>query len=179
MTVYIAGKMTGLPDLGRQAFNDAEKRLIDAGYDVINPAILPRFLSREQCIPICLAMIDAADVVFALENWEDSPGARLEVEYAKVRRKIIKYRVQPEPSSSLIDKTTWRDASKSPPGKGAEVIVSVEDSTGDGCPLRYSTHGTYLGNHEWFIDNEIISDDFCWGVVAWRPYPDPAEKSKA
>lgn len=89
MTVYIAGKMTGLPDLGREAFNSAESRLKDAGYNVINPAILPQFLSREQCIPICLAMIDAADMIYVLDNWEDSIGAKLEVEYAKTMGKKL------------------------------------------------------------------------------------------
>lgn len=37
MRIYISGKMTGLPDLNRPAFNAAEKRLTAQGHFVINP----------------------------------------------------------------------------------------------------------------------------------------------
>lgn len=40
MRVYISGKMTGLPDLNRPAFDAAEKRLTAQGHFVINPAEL-------------------------------------------------------------------------------------------------------------------------------------------
>ena len=37
MRIYISGKMTGLPDLNRTAFDAAEKRLTAQGHFVINP----------------------------------------------------------------------------------------------------------------------------------------------
>ena len=38
MIVYIAGPMTGLPDLNYPAFNAAEEALTAAGHAVLNPA---------------------------------------------------------------------------------------------------------------------------------------------
>lgn len=38
MKLYIAGPMTGLPEFNYPAFMDAERRLIEAGYEVENPA---------------------------------------------------------------------------------------------------------------------------------------------
>lgn len=40
MIVYIAGKMTGMPDKGRAKFADAAKMLQDKGHIVLNPAEL-------------------------------------------------------------------------------------------------------------------------------------------
>ena len=40
-SVYICGPMRGKPDLGRGAFRQAEARLRELGYHVINPAVLP------------------------------------------------------------------------------------------------------------------------------------------
>lgn len=54
MIVYIAGKMTGLPDLGRKAFAEAEKKLAAEGHTVLNPAWLPTNLPEERYMPICL-----------------------------------------------------------------------------------------------------------------------------
>lgn len=100
--------MTGLPDFGRQAFNEFEEVLKSGGYDVINPAILPCFLSREKCMPICLAMIDAADEVYALNNWSESLGATVEVNYAKALGKPIMYEHKIKTSKGNI-LTLWSD----------------------------------------------------------------------
>ena len=89
MIVYIGGKMTGLPDLGRSRFARAEERLQEAGHIVINPAVLPDGLAPDAYMPICLAMLDAADAIFLLDNWRESPGAQLELGYARYQGKRI------------------------------------------------------------------------------------------
>jgi hypothetical protein len=54
-----------------------------AGYDVLNPTILPKWLSHEDAMHICYAMIDCADMVVQLRDWEQSLGATMECTYAK------------------------------------------------------------------------------------------------
>lgn len=93
--VYIAGKMTGLPDLGRAKFSVAAKALREKGFPVLNPAELPDGMPGNRYMPICLAMIDAADTVYALNNWKDSPGARIEVNYAGYQGKNIVFQEKP------------------------------------------------------------------------------------
>lgn len=44
MIIYISGKMTGLEDLGRAAFERVERELRAAGHIVLNPAALPEGL---------------------------------------------------------------------------------------------------------------------------------------
>lgn len=90
--LYIAGKMTGLPDKGRQEFMNAERILKEKyGRIILNPATLPDGMPGERYMPICMAMIDQADAVIMLPNWTESKGARLEREYAKYQGKTIIY----------------------------------------------------------------------------------------
>lgn len=88
-TIYIAGKMKGKADYGRADFNEAEKRLTEQGYIVLNPASLPVGLPEKAYMPICLAMLDAADAIYMLEDWKDSFGANLEFDYAVYQSKAI------------------------------------------------------------------------------------------
>ena len=87
--VYIAGKMKNLPDLGRSQFATAEKKLREKGFTVLNPAELPVGMPSDRYMPICLAMVQAADTVYALDNWRNSNGARIEIRYARYQGKNI------------------------------------------------------------------------------------------
>lgn len=89
MVVYIAGKMHGLPDCGRAKFDEAASTLREKGYVVLNPAELPTGLAPDKYMPICLAMIDAADAIYTLDNWLDSKGAQIEVRYARYQGKAF------------------------------------------------------------------------------------------
>ena len=89
MKIYISGKMTGLPDLGRRHFENTEEALRSCGHVVLNPAVLPAGMAHGDYMPICLAMLDAADAVYMLHNWRESDGARLERAYAAYRGKRV------------------------------------------------------------------------------------------
>lgn len=82
MTIYIAGPMTGLPYFNRAAFNNKEAELVDAGYNVLNPARIGDLPEYDMYWPINKAMLDGADSIYMLDGWEDSKGAKKELFYA-------------------------------------------------------------------------------------------------
>lgn len=89
MIVYIAGKMAGLPDLGRARFRAAAEKLRKEGHIVLSPAELPDGMPRDRYMPICLAMIGAADAVYFLGNYRFSAGANIELRFASYQGKHI------------------------------------------------------------------------------------------
>ncbi len=89
MIVYIAGPMSGHEDYNRPAFNDAARRLAEAGHVPINPAVLPTELNDSAYMPICTSMIDGADAIYLLDGWEHSGGAMAEFAYARRQGKRI------------------------------------------------------------------------------------------
>ena len=80
--IYIAGKIAGAPKYKDLFAAEADKQR-EAGHIVLNPAELPEGMSRPGYMRICMAMIDAADKVIMLPNYQQSPGARLEREYCR------------------------------------------------------------------------------------------------
>lgn len=78
--VYIAGKITG-DDNYRAKFDRVRAALEGEGYIPLSPAVLPDGMTAADYMRICFAMIDVADAVLFLPDWEASPGARLEMEY--------------------------------------------------------------------------------------------------
>lgn len=77
MKLYIAGKITGDTDY-KQKFRRAQEDLEGQGFTVLNPAILPKGLTPADYMRICFAMMDGADVVAFLPDYEQSRGAQLE-----------------------------------------------------------------------------------------------------
>lgn len=100
MIVYISGKMTGLEDLGRAAFDRAERELRAAGHIVLNPAALPEGLPREEYMSMDMALINSADAVYMLRSWPASRGACIEKDYAEYQGKRILYE-DPEEGARL------------------------------------------------------------------------------
>lgn len=89
MKVFISGKMTGVPGYNHGEFNKAESYLNHYGHIVLNPAVLPVGMDREDYMVICYAMIEVADAVYVLRDSDDSAGSKEEVRYARVIGKRI------------------------------------------------------------------------------------------
>lgn len=77
---YIAGPMTGLPELNFPAFHTAARRLRELGFDVVNPAEINQdpCASWQQCMRDDIAQLVRCDGIALLPGWESSRGARLE-----------------------------------------------------------------------------------------------------
>lgn len=93
---FISGKITGEEPNIKEAkegypkkFRVAQLQLERLGYIVMNPAILPLGFEHQDYMEICYKMIDACEVVIFLRDWEDSAGARMEMQYAKDQGKEI------------------------------------------------------------------------------------------
>ena len=94
MKVYIAGKITGLDrEVTNAKFDYAKQFLEQQGHEVLIPTVLPVLtsMSQENYMHICFAMIDVCDAVFMLSDWQQSIGARMELQYAADHRKEILY----------------------------------------------------------------------------------------
>ena len=100
MRIYIAGRMTGLRDHGKESFKGAQDKLEDNGWDVVNPYALgtmglkygdpyfyPKIMRRDfEQLQIC-------DAIYMLHGWEHSPGASCEHAFAKMFGKQVFYEV--------------------------------------------------------------------------------------
>ena len=88
MIVYISGPITGIEDLNKAAFSEAEKMLTKLGHDVVNPHTIPHParswapLSWEEYMRDDIKELMNCEMVYALSGWETSKGARLEVHIA-------------------------------------------------------------------------------------------------
>ncbi|WP_025122627.1 MULTISPECIES: DUF4406 domain-containing protein [unclassified Serratia (in: enterobacteria)] len=82
MKVYIAGPMTGIDGFNRYEFFKAAEEIALAGHIPLNPAVLPGGLSEADYMRVCVAMLQCADRVFMLAEWQSSQGAKAEYELA-------------------------------------------------------------------------------------------------
>lgn len=78
--IFISGPITGVPEYYK-AFEAMEDELSALGYIPLSPSRLPTGMTYEQYMRICFAMIDSADAVIFLEDYENSTGSKLERDY--------------------------------------------------------------------------------------------------
>ncbi|MGV9003979.1 DUF4406 domain-containing protein [Flavobacterium sp.] len=96
-TIYIAGKVTGVPHQERtEKFKHAEDALIKQGWRTINPLRLVKNPNEEwhTAMEICIAHLSLADAIYMLPCSVDSPGAKLELQTAIELNKDIYYELE-------------------------------------------------------------------------------------
>lgn len=81
-SVYIAGKITGLPyNQVVHDFNWWHAKLNDLGYIVYNPVVfVPQHTSWQKAMQLCLPVLTKATKALFLPNWHNSYGASIEME---------------------------------------------------------------------------------------------------
>ena len=93
-SIYIAGRMSGLPNNGYDAFNRKATQLRAAGWIVVNPAEMDleagldpdREFTRFDYMQAArrdLAAVKQVDAIYMPHDYEQSPGACWEWSYAK------------------------------------------------------------------------------------------------
>ena len=109
--IFISGPMSGIENYNVKEFSKAAKALRDAGYFVINPAEtfkrmdgflgdrkeieehfseFPRGRLADAVIEIELALLRSCDEIYLLNGWEESRGARRELQEALDHGLVIK-----------------------------------------------------------------------------------------
>lgn len=88
--IFISGAITNDSNY-LEKFNKAQKIIENEGYIALNPTVIPIGLTPEEYMKIDLAMLDCADAIYMLCDWEKSEGANLEWHYANYMNKIIFY----------------------------------------------------------------------------------------
>lgn len=85
MKIYIAGGMSGLPDLNFPAFHAAARALRAEGHDVVNPAEINPDPKADwlDCMRADIRELVTCDAIYLLPGWEKSRGARLEAKLAE------------------------------------------------------------------------------------------------
>ena len=82
---YIAGPMTGLPDLNFPAFYREAAHYRSQGWEVVNPAEINPDPEAKwvDCMKADIPQLLTCDTVCMLPNWERSKGASLEHHIAR------------------------------------------------------------------------------------------------
>lgn len=84
--IYLSGPMTGYPDFNYPAFRKAANIFRMNGLEVFDPSEIfdgDQTLSKETYMREDIAAVLKATLLVTLDGWEQSSGARLEVEVAK------------------------------------------------------------------------------------------------
>lgn len=93
---YLAGPMSGLPELNFPAFFAQAAKLRAQGHEVVNPAEIntDHSMSWAQCMRADIAELVKCDAVALLPGWQQSEGATLEHHIAQ-RLGMHIFEVQP------------------------------------------------------------------------------------
>ena len=83
--LYIAGPMTGLPDLNYPAFYEAERLLISLGFTVENPAWNGdvEVSNYIDYLRLGFQQLTRCKGIYLLDGWENSKGAFYELQLAQ------------------------------------------------------------------------------------------------
>jgi nucleoside 2-deoxyribosyltransferase len=91
--IYVAGPMTGYPDLNFPLFHSVAAELRSRGLDVVNPAELNSDPSKSwhACMRVDIRELVTCDIIVMLPGWEQSKGATLERHIAKALELQVEY----------------------------------------------------------------------------------------
>ena len=78
-SIYICGPMRGYPEDNYPAFNMAAGRMRNMGYPVVNPAETVGKLTFLGYMKIDLGHVCDVDALIALDGWQESEGALIEM----------------------------------------------------------------------------------------------------
>lgn len=80
MRIYVAGPMTGLPELNFPAFHAAAAHLRAEGHEVVNPAEINADPSAGwlECMRADIRELVTCDAIYLLSGWQQSRGAMIE-----------------------------------------------------------------------------------------------------
>lgn len=132
-TVYLAGKITGDP-FYRSKFYDAQRKLEEGGFIVVNPALLPsEGFTHEAYMRMSSAMLDECAAVCFLPDWTESKGANAEYQTAvKTGKRIFMFEVWrnrlDRHGAPLICKIQTRLFGKSPSAVLAKCTIGRRNS---------------------------------------------------
>lgn len=85
-TLYISGAISNAPNLNKEKFANATKKLRSLGYIVINPHEICSDIPASQwedCMKICIKRLMDADIIIMLDDWQQSRGATVEFKIAQ------------------------------------------------------------------------------------------------
>ena len=96
--VYVSGAISGVDTLfARAEFNLAEEEAhkLYPGYSVYNPYVvgagLPKDWTYDQIMNLDLAVLEDCEVIYMMDNWQMSKGAKIEHDFAKSHNIEIVY----------------------------------------------------------------------------------------
>lgn len=111
--IYIAGKISGLPEEEYQTHFTAAQRVLSEIYPdsiIYNPAAslakLAKQIDYDALIQVCLQIVDLADAFAFLPDYNESRGAMLELDFALRHGKRI-LALETLPDSYRVEAMTW------------------------------------------------------------------------
>lgn len=86
--IYISGPITGRPSLNLAAFRDAAEQIKSFGLIPVVPHDLVEGIDHEgwewvDYMRICIKKLVECEAIITLHDWEESPGAIVEVDLAR------------------------------------------------------------------------------------------------
>ena len=84
MKVFISGPMKGYPNFNKEAFDQAEKELVQQGYTVFNPAWMDFSgeWTKQDKRAIDMAIMSRCDAIYQLPGWYNLENGGSRAEYA-------------------------------------------------------------------------------------------------
>lgn len=158
-TIYISGKISGLSkEEFKENFKKVEDRLSSIGYRVINPARIDIDKgSWEEYMEICLFLLEKADIIYMLDNYGDSKGAKQELERAKELGILVMYQ--------HLDAHKYSTAFHTAPKELIDEMLAEQERQGNDQDLEifeyFPEQGVLFGGFNW---NKSLKGSEFWAA---------------